>query len=75
MVVIIYDRKIMSTREDKFRQMRVRKKKQTTKILVSDVGFEPTPTYVDQERIHIYHNYAKLCYVRLAEWSKAPDSR
>lgn len=48
MVVIIYDRKIMSTREDKFRQMRVRKKKQTTKILVSDVGFEPTPTYVDQ---------------------------
>jgi hypothetical protein len=40
MVVIIYDRKIMSTREDKFRQMRVRKKKQTTKILVSDVGFE-----------------------------------
>ncbi len=32
--------------------MRVKKKKQTTKItikiLVSDVGFEPTPTYVDQ---------------------------
>lgn len=50
--MIIYDRKIMSTREDKFRQMRVKKKKQTTKItikiLVSDVGFEPTPTYVDQ---------------------------
>jgi hypothetical protein len=32
-VVIIYDRKIMSTREDKFRQMRVRKKKRFSKFV------------------------------------------
>lgn len=44
----------MSTREDKISTDEGERKKQTNKqnitrkILVSDVGFEPTPTFVDQ---------------------------